>query len=99
NSNLTDPTAIGQLAVFPNPFTTGTTIQFELSQAGKVQLEVFDLEGRKVCVLQTAVLEAGAYSVNWDGRSGSGHELPPGNYLVRLTAGDVIKLKQVVLGR
>ena len=34
--------------VYPNPFIEETTLEFELAKAGEIQLEIFDVNGRKI---------------------------------------------------
>jgi glycosidase len=69
---------------YPNPFNPVTTIRFSLPDAGDVELGVFDLLGREVDRLQAGRLEAGAHTLQWDGRSRSGLPLSSGVYLYRL---------------
>lgn len=49
----------------PNPFNPSTRIDFSLPGRGYVELAVFDTMGRKVDVLVSGVMEAGAHSVDW----------------------------------
>lgn len=51
---------------FPNPFNPTTTIGFRLSTAGSVQLNVYDVLGRRVDILVDRILAPGSYAVNWD---------------------------------
>ncbi|MCB9317035.1 MAG: T9SS type A sorting domain-containing protein [Lewinellaceae bacterium] len=97
--NPKDDTSLANLRISPNPFAMQTTIRFRLPMTCGVQLEVYDLEGKQLRTLVSGALEAGAYSVDWDGKSGSGYELPEGNYLLRLITGQEIRMKQVVLIR
>ncbi len=73
----------------PNPFGRSaapvTSLSFELSQDARVRLEVFDLAGRRVRVLEERRLVAGSYEVPWDGRDGAGRAAASGVYLARLT--------------
>jgi hypothetical protein len=59
---------------YPNPFNTGTTLQFSISEPGFVALEVFDVLGRRVQRLTRDDLYGpGLYTYNFDGtRLGSG---------------------------
>jgi len=51
--------------------------------ARPVQLEIFDLAGRRVAGVES-MGTAGPLRLTWDGRSGTGGQVPPGNYIARL---------------
>jgi hypothetical protein len=51
---------------YPNPFNAATTIGFDLTRAGQVRLEVFDITGAKVATLLDERKTAGHYEVIWD---------------------------------
>ena len=57
-----------------------------LVDAIQVELAVFDLAGRAVGVIYTGPATSGRFAVEWDGRTPKGHLVPPGSYLIRLTA-------------
>lgn len=64
---------------YPNPFQDTTTIQYALSEAGPVRLEVYNLLGRVVRVLVDGHQAAGLHTVSVEaGR------LPAGTYFYRL---------------
>jgi len=71
-------------ANFPNPFRSGTMINFDLPEPGKVSLEVFDLQGRRVRTLVEEDKAAGRYSVPWTGQNEAGEIVAPGIYFYRL---------------
>jgi hypothetical protein len=50
----------------PNPFNPSTVINFTLSRAGKVTVEVFNTAGQKVADLANGFLCAGRHSVVWN---------------------------------
>ena len=58
------PSASGQvqLSSGPNPFTTQTTIHFDLPRAGRVRLTVHDVTGREVARLVDGWAVAGHHS-------------------------------------
>jgi uncharacterized repeat protein (TIGR01451 family) len=69
---------------YPNPFSTTTTITFEMPVQHKMRLAIFDGSGRTVTTLLDAVMPAGKHNLNWQ----PGH-MPPGIYILRLDAGHV----------
>jgi len=64
----------------PNPFNATTQISYFLPEAGAVQLEVFDLAGRKVATLADGRQSAGEQKVLW-----TADNMISGVYFMRLT--------------
>jgi hypothetical protein len=54
----------------------------QLSTPRRVELAVYDLNGRKVSTLVDADQIGGIYTVNWNGRNADGSLVPPGIYLL-----------------
>ena len=77
---------------YPNPFNPITTITFALPETREVELAVFDVMGRRVATLVDGVLSAGYHEVAWNAE-----HLPTGVYLYRITAGDFMQVKQMML--
>lgn len=65
---------------FPNPFNPSTTIRFGIPRQSSVQVEIFDILGRRIEVLTNGTLAAGFHDVRWDAG------VPSGVYLYRVTA-------------
>jgi hypothetical protein len=63
----------------PNPFASRTTIRWAMPQSGRVELLVYDVQGRLVATQPLGVKPAGSHSHLFDGRS-----LESGLYLYRL---------------
>lgn len=59
--------AFVQLAAFPNPFNTETTIHFSLANAVHVNVTLFNADGQEVAVLQDDFLDAGSHDLSWNG--------------------------------
>lgn len=78
----------------PNPFSLSTRIRASIPREADVRLEVFDLLGRSVRVLQDGVLPIGEYE--WE-FAGSG--LPPGVYFYQLSLDDYSFSKMMMLAR
>lgn len=82
---------------YPNPFNPSTQINFEMTEGGQAQLEVFDLAGRRVRVLLNENREAGRYSLRWDGTDERGQVVGAGTYLYRLQAGSFMEQRKMIL--
>lgn len=71
----------------PNPFNPSTVIWFDLPVTSTVDLEVFDLKGRRVVTLVAdEVMPAGRHTVAWHGRDGHDRPVAAGIYLYSLEA-------------
>jgi hypothetical protein len=77
--------SLGQNA--PNPFNPTTTVNFSLAKKGRVNVAVYDVNGRLVRVLVDEEREAGPHSIVWDGHNERGQELASGVYFIRYRAG------------
>ncbi len=64
----------------PNPFSSTTTIQYELPESGSVTVTLYDLCGRRVRILVPGQTAAGVHEVVWDGKNDSGADLAAGVY-------------------
>ncbi|MBN1352302.1 DUF5010 domain-containing protein [candidate division KSB1 bacterium] len=69
---------------YPNPFNPGTEIRYSLPQAGRVNIKIFDLQGREVITLCNQQQPAGIYSQRWQGVDRLGAAVTSGLYLCRL---------------
>ena len=81
----------------PNPFNPSTEIVFETDVAGRVQLAIYDVAGRRVRTLTDRHLPPGRYANSWDGRGENGMAVTSGVYFYRLSVGDRSLQKRMVL--
>ncbi len=77
---------------YPNPFNPSTNIRYDVASSGPVQLDVFDITGRKVAELVNEVKSSGSYTVRFDASS-----LSSGIYFVRLQAGNTTQSQKMTL--
>jgi hypothetical protein len=77
---------------YPNPFNPTTTISYSLAKRSDVTIEVFNLVGQKVTTVHEGSLEAGMHEFTWDGSSSAS-----GVYFYRLTAGDYVETRKMIL--
>ncbi|MFN8548545.1 MAG: T9SS type A sorting domain-containing protein [Candidatus Eisenbacteria bacterium] len=86
---------LGISAVEPNPIQGDARVRLRLPQAGAVQLDLYDAEGRRVARLADAMLPAGETSINWPARERA--RLTSGVYFARLVAPGAQTTRKVVL--
>jgi len=87
---------------YPNPVSgavNGTRIAFQLPTSGRVHLDIYDVQGKRVRSLLDASLNAGARSAYWDGRNDAGQTVASGVYLYRLEMGGNVLSKRLVIVR
>jgi hypothetical protein len=77
---------------YPNPFNPTTHIRYSVPGRGYVSLKVYDLLGREMATLVRSVQPAGDHVAMFDGR-----ELASGVYLFRLSYGNFIETKKMIL--
>jgi hypothetical protein len=96
NQQAITPESVKLLANYPNPFRTGTTIEYALPKDADVRLAVYDVLGRQVAVLEEGRRESGFHRVRWDVGD---QALSSGVYFYRLRAGEKTKSGRMVLLR
>lgn len=77
---------------YPNPFNGATTIDYGLPQDAHVNIDIFDILGRRVTTLVNEDQQAGYHQVTWN----SGNA-PSGVYFYRINAGEFVSAKKVLL--
>ncbi|MFH1755725.1 MAG: FlgD immunoglobulin-like domain containing protein, partial [Candidatus Latescibacterota bacterium] len=81
----------------PNPFHPRTTFDYTLPQAGMVDVRIYDARGRLVVSLESSAKPAGRHSIEWDGRNAGGMPVSSGVYYYRLTTGNNVLTKKMIL--
>jgi hypothetical protein len=84
---------------YPNPFSTATTISYDLKEAANVSIEVYDILGRKVGTLVNKKQSAGSYEVTLNRGSGLGAQMSSGVYVYRIKAGDFTASEKMTVVR
>jgi serine protease AprX len=75
-----------------NPFTTMTWLSYYLPEETTVELDVFNMSGKKVKTLERGVLTAGDHQAKF-----VANDLPGGVYIIRLQAGSKMMTEKVAL--
>jgi len=95
--NAANPETISLKQNYPNPFNLQTIIRYQIPDKSHVTLELFNLLGQKVCTLVNKVQEENAYTYIWNGKDNSGKLLESGVYIYKLTAGNTMCCRKLIL--
>ncbi len=82
---------------YPNPFNAGTVISIALPEAGNANLEIYNVLGQKVATLYDGFLSAGSHNFSWNSLGNQNQQLSTGMYFYRLTVGDQVATKKMVM--
>ncbi|NCA85945.1 MAG: T9SS type A sorting domain-containing protein [Clostridia bacterium] len=83
----------------PNPFSTSTTLKYELSRSGQILLQIFDINSALVKTLAQGKQAAGMHTVVWDGTTNTGSRAGTGMYFYRLQTDDGVQTLKLMLSK
>lgn len=83
---------------YPNPFNGNTTIEYTISETGRVTIDIYDLSGKVVKHLVNDDFLPGSYSTTWDATNNNGTSVGNGFYFFRVSQGNhAVTAKMVLL--
>ena len=96
------PTENRLLANYPNPFNPETWIPFELGQDVKVEISIYQADGRIIRQLDLGYKWAGRYhhqekAAYWDGRTELGEKASSGLYFYQIQAGTYSQTRSMII--
>lgn len=86
------PQSYSLMQNYPNPFNPNTIINYHLSEAGNVNLKVFNTLGKEILILVDSYKDAGTYSFTFNAGS-----LSSGVYFYRLEVNSFAITKKMIL--
>ena len=78
--------------VYPNPFSTNTTIEFSLASDAATKVEVYTATGEKITTIQEGNLSKGSYKLSF-----FNGDIPDGIYYLKLIANNQVAHKKIVI--
>ena len=69
---------------YPNPFTSSTTIEYDVPETQQIVLRIFNIRGQLVKTLVEEEQSAGYKSVTWDGTNNNGDSVSAGIYFCQM---------------
>ncbi len=82
---------------YPNPFNPSTEIEYSVASASIVNLSIYDASGRLVKTLVSGLHEPDQHKVVWDGTNENGTSVAAGMYFYKITAGNFVETKKMLL--
>lgn len=95
----TAPLRLALRAPYPNPSRGGVTFRVGQPTSGRLQLRVFDVQGREVARVLSGARESGWSDVAWDGTAQAGSSVPSGVYFAVLEGNGGVVRRKFVLAR
>jgi hypothetical protein len=84
---------------YPNPFNSGTTIEFDIPESTFLTVSVYNRIGQKVKMLERGYFRSGFYQSHWDGCDETGLPVGAGTYFCRLQVGSESRIAIMTLVR
>ena len=89
-----------RLGVAPNPSSGSVELSIATIRGEPWRLEVLDITGRRVRMLESSVGDGARHVLRWDGRDERGARAPAGVYMVRFSSAGHADIRRLaVLGR
>lgn len=86
------------LSNYPNPFSCSTTISFSTTDLHRLtQINIYNIKGQLVKKLGFRILDFGFGEAVWDGKDENCKSVSNGIYLYRLSAGNELLTKKMIL--
>ncbi|MDD3142837.1 MAG: FlgD immunoglobulin-like domain containing protein [Candidatus Cloacimonetes bacterium] len=83
--------------IAPNPFSEKTSISYSVKESAPVSLGVYNLKGQLVKTLVAETKAAGTHQLSWDGLDASGNQVANGAYILRLSSGQDVSTRKLML--
>jgi hypothetical protein len=96
-NNFAEPGYLA-MSVYPNPSAADVILSYYLDTPAKVQLDIYDVNGRLVRNLLSKHQPSGDHLYSWDGCSNTGESLIAGLYFCRIIAGKRVGVVRIVRG-
>ena len=81
---------------YPNPFNPETTISYDISNVGNVEIVVYDMMGREIKTLVSGYHSPSTYQVIWNGTDNRGKIVPSGVYFYQMNSSEFSQVNKVM---
>jgi len=85
NEPTTIPKTFNAITTYPNPFNSQINIKYEINIPAFYLISIYSITGDYIIELKSDFHSIGKYSVQWNGKTQTGEDVPSGIYFVTLT--------------
>jgi len=82
---------------YPNPFNPSTIIQYDIPKAGKVEINIYDINGKLIKTLVNQSHTPGLQKAEWDGKNEAGKKAASGHYIYSVKFEHTILSEKMIL--
>jgi hypothetical protein len=91
------PLSISLEQNYPNPFNNYTIIRYSIDKKQPIRLEIYDVGGRMVSIIQEEEVGPGLHELIWNANNSGGNTISSGIYFYRLAVGNKEIIKKMLL--
>lgn len=84
---------------YPNPFNPTTNIKINIPQKSHLTIEVYDINGNQVNIINDSFLQPGEYIFKWDSRDKYMNLVSSGVYFYKVKVNENIQIGKMLLAR
>tara|TARA_Y100000748_G_scaffold48414_1_gene36894 strand:+ start:11417 stop:14836 length:3420 start_codon:yes stop_codon:yes gene_type:complete len=96
-NNISIPVDFALYPNYPNPFNPSTVISYDIGNDSHVEIDIYDMRGRKVKSLVNQEHISGRYSINWNGDDSGGNPVSAGVYIYKLNSENKVFSRKMIL--
>lgn len=94
---ISSPYVESDIYNYPNPFNPSTTIKFNLSRSGNVEIAIYNVKGQQIKSLSHGYQKEGTHQMVWDGKDQHGSKVSSGVYFLRLKLSEKTITKKMLM--
>jgi hypothetical protein len=91
------PSSISLKRLYPTPFNSELSIEYEVVNPVRASISIFDLQGKRVWTTDISLSGAGSHLLKWNGRDQNQNQLSSGLFIVKLSNQHFTHSQKVVM--
>jgi len=97
NEEVSSITQTRLFANYPNPFNPETTISFDMKEAGKVEINIYNVKGQQVKTVVNKDMKRGHHEIVWNGKDDNNKSVASGVYFYKMQTKSYTAFQKAIL--